>query len=399
MTPRFIKSSIATAARTCMLLALGIFSLTGAAIAQDDALKQLRAAEDNVLLARQQGLPYWWYVSKPSPRPVPLYQRASSEGEQSIVDKANAMLASGELRAFAMLDGDKVIHSGFSGHANSDSLFYGYSMGKTITSMAIGKAICAGNLELTSKVGDVIPEMDGTDLGESTVHDLLRMASGTRMNNNYPSLIHPSQESELILKKSSFFDLMLDPAVTSAHKSFFGNKRKPGEAFEYKGTEPMTLGVMIAKATGMPFSQWMQEQVYDPMGAAKTGNFLEDPQRIGMTSGGSRLRFEDWLRFAVWVKKSSKEPGCFGDYVRTSLKKQINNAPRNNRHTGHYFDSYGYLVWTDNIIAPDTAWAQGRGGQLIGWNYSNDRILVTFSNYDSTNKKVYEMSKEWNAIK
>jgi hypothetical protein len=61
--------------------------------------------------------------------------------------------------------------------------------------------------------------------------------------------------------------------------------------------------------------------------------------------------------------------------------------------------AYGYLVWTDNIIAPNTVWAQGRGGQLIGWNYSNDRILVTFSNYDSSSAKVYAMSKEWNAIK
>ncbi|APW42014.1 serine hydrolase domain-containing protein [Rhodoferax saidenbachensis] len=391
MTPRFIRSSIAIAASTYMLLALGIFSVTGAVHAA--------SVPDGSLLAKQQNLPRWWYVSKPSPKAVALYERAPSEAEQSVVDKANAMLASGELRAFAMLEGDKVVHSGFSGPANPDSLFYGYSMGKTITGMATGQAICAGKMELTSKAGDVIPELAGTDLGESTVHDLLRMASGTRMNNNHPSLILPSQESELILKKSSFFDLMMDSAVTSAHKSVFGNKRKPGDAFEYKGTEPMTLGVMIAKATSMPFSQWMQEQVYDPMGAAKTGNFLEDPQRIGMTSGGSRLRFEDWLRFAVWVKKSSKAPGCLGDFVRASMTKQIKNDPLKQRRAGYYYDSYGYLMWTENTIAPNTAWAVGLGGQLIGWNLSSDRIIVAFSNDDSSSAKVYAMSKEWNAIK
>ena len=39
------------------------------------------------------------------------------------------------------------------------------------------------------------------------------------------------------------------------------------------------------------------------------------------------------------------------------------------------FGGYGYLIWTENVTAPDTAWASGWGGQRIGWNYRNDRMF------------------------
>jgi CubicO group peptidase (beta-lactamase class C family) len=391
------RYTIATVASACMLLALGILAPTGAAFAQTIPLSNLRKAADSTLLATR--LPRWWPTTKPSPAVVELHERAPSEGEQAIIDKAEAMLASGELRAFAMLDGDKVVHTGFSGKASRYSMLAGFSMGKTITSMATGKAICAGKLTLTSKAGDVIPEMAGTDLGEATVHDLLRMSSGARMYNNYPSLLQTEADVVAWVRgEVNLFELLTNSNFTGAHKSFFGNKRKPGEAFQYKGTDPMTLGAMIRNTTGMTFGQWMQKQIIDPMGAADAGNFMEDKFGNGMTSGGSRFTLDDWMRFGLWVKKSSKEPGCFGDYVRTAMTKQINNDPRGQRTAGHYYDSYGYLMWTENIIAPNTVWALGKGGQLIGWNLGSDRIILAFSNFDESSKKVYEMAKAWSAV-
>ena len=309
------------------------------------------------------------------------------------------MLASGELRAFAMLDGDKVVHTGFSGPANRDSMLFGYSMGKTATSMATGQAICAGKLAFTSKVGDVISELAGTDLGEATVHDLLRMASGTRLNNNTDALLLPSQEDAWIRGDLNIFELLLDSGLNSAHKSFFGNKRKPGEAFMYKSSDPVALGEMLERTTGMPFAQWLQEQVYNPMGAAKAGNFTQDPQGNAISGAGVRLRLEDWMRFAMWVKQSSKAQGCFGDYVRAAMKTQISNEPRGQRRSGHAYDGYGYYMWTENTIAPNTVWSLGLGGQVIGWNLSSDRIIVAFSNSESSSAKVYALAKEWGAIK
>ena len=109
------------------------------------------------------------------------------------------------------------------------------------------------------------------------------------------------------------------------------------------------------------------------------------------------MRFDDWLRFALWVKRSSKEPGCFGDFVRASESKQIaNDGNPAARKSGKLFDSYGYLTWVDNTIAPNTAWAVGWGGQRISWDKDSDRMVVVFSNREDWMADVYELSRDWN---
>jgi hypothetical protein len=149
-------------------------------------------------------------------------------------------------------------------------------------------------------------------------------------------------------------------------------------------------------------SQWIQEQILNPMGAAKPGLYVQDRQQNGLADSGMRLRLEDWMRFAVWVKRSSKEQGCFGDYVRAALTTQISNGSSpNTRKMGKLFAGYGYFTWTENSIAPNTAWASGWGGQRIGWNTdpSNNRMVITFSNVESWMPEVYEVARDWNKLK
>ena len=57
-----------------------------------------------------------------------------------------------------------------------------------------------------------------------------------------------------------------------------------------------------------------------------------------------RLRMEDWMRFAVWVKESSKKSDCFGDFVKAAMAKQIGNDrnPAARKH-GRMFGGYGYF--------------------------------------------------------
>jgi hypothetical protein len=101
----------------------------------------------------------------------------------------------------------------------------------------------------------------------------------------------------------------------------------------------------------------------------------------------------------VWVKRSSREQGCFGDYVRAALSTQINNGSSpSTRKMGKLFAGYGYFTWTDNQIAPKTAWASGWGGQRISWHHDSDRMVVTFSNVESWMPELYEIANEWNRI-
>ena len=88
------------------------------------------------------------------------------------------MVANRPAKAFALVDGDTVLYSEFKAPADADSVFFGFSMGKTVTAMAVGQAVCDGKIKLDTKASERVPELTGKALGNATVRDLLRMASG-----------------------------------------------------------------------------------------------------------------------------------------------------------------------------------------------------------------------------
>ena len=354
------------------------------------------AAPDEWLLVKK-GQP-WWYETKPSPTPVQLQKRTPTAAEQVIIDRARALVTNRPAKAFALMDGDAVLYSEFKAPADADSVFFGFSMGKTVTAMAVGQAICAGKLKLETKASDIMPELNGKALGNATVRDLLRMASGAADPNPDSSVWTPNQFKEWGRGNLNLVNLVTDDRVASAAKGVFSDF-KPGEAFSYKSTDPFVLGIMVSRATGTVWNQWIQERILNPMGAAKSGLYVQDRQQNGLTDSGLRMRMEDWMRFGLWVKRSSKEPGCFGDFVRAATATQISNGSSpSTRKIGKQFGGYGYLTWTENPASPDTTWAMGWGGQRISWHKHSDRMVVVFSNLESWMMDVYPLTKDWNSI-
>jgi CubicO group peptidase (beta-lactamase class C family)/dienelactone hydrolase len=354
-------------------------------------------APDAWLLAKD-GKP-WWHKTRPSPNPVALKRRDPTPSERLVADRARSLMSNRPAKAFALMDGDTVIHEQFNSPADSQSILFGLSMGKTVTSMAVGQAICSGKLKLETKAMEIVPEISGKALGNATVRDLLRMASGTTVASDNAGAIWTAQEAkEWNEGNLNLFTLITQERNVKAARGLFSDY-KPGEVFAYKSTDPTLLAIMVSKSAGMPWNQWLQEKVLDPMGAAYPGLYVQDRQQNGQAEAGMRMRLEDWMRFAWWVKRSSKETGCFGDYVRAALSKQINNGSSpSDRQFGKQFGGYGYFTWTDNATAPNTTWAWGYGGQKIGWHRDSDRMIVVFSNVANWTEDVYQVSRDWNKI-
>ncbi|MFC7462337.1 serine hydrolase domain-containing protein [Hydrogenophaga defluvii] len=354
------------------------------------------AVPDSWLLVKK-GNP-WWYTTKASPTPVALRQRTPTAAEQQVIERARSLVANRPAKAFALLDGDVVVYSETKAPADMESVFHGFSVGKTVTAMAVGQAICLGKLKLDTKASEVMPELAGKALGSATVHDLLRMASGSAEPNPDSTIFTPEQFKEWGRGNLNLVDLITEERVAKAQRGVFSNY-KPGELFSYKGTDPILLGLMVSRATGIVWNQWIQETILNPMGAAHSGLYVQDRQQNGLSDGGLRMRLEDWMRFAVWVKRSSKEQSCFGDFVRKAITTQIpNGSSPSTRKMGKLFGGYGYLTWTDNEIAHNTSWAVGWGGQRISWHRDSDRIVIAFSNIENWMPDLYEVARDWNAL-
>jgi CubicO group peptidase (beta-lactamase class C family) len=339
--------------------------------------------------------PSWWYKVKPSKRPIPVLKREPTEAERTLIARARSFTSDHTAKVIALVDGLSIVYADFKAPAKRESLLYGFSVGKTVTAMGVGQAICAGKLSFDTKAKDVIARLDGKPLGEARVRDLLRMASGAAESAPDGSIMTPRQLKEWQAGRLDLLDLVTDERVAKAERGLFSTS-KPGEHFAYKSTDPDTLALMLGMATGMTYAQWVQTSILDNMGSADPGFIIQDRHQHGLGEAGIRLTLDDWVRFAWWVKKSAGEESCFGDFVRQAITTQIRNpGTPQTRKAGKFFGGYGYFTWTENELAPNTFWAIGYGGQRVGWSKSSNRAVLVFSNSEEWMGEFYEFSRSW----
>ena len=350
------------------------------------------AAPDAWLLSNGQA----WHHQTKTARPASnLIFRPSQLHEQPIVEKAQELFNRSSAKAMALVDGNQVVWVGYKTPADSSKRFLSFSVGKTVTAMAVGKAICDGKLSLDDQAKRWIPELSGTHLGQATVEHLLKMSSGTWAGNSDSTIWTAEQDQRIRNGSMNYLDLIATNQVASAAKNNQGISWQPGEQFIYHSTDPLTLGIALNKATGTTYARYVEREVLLPAGISRPAIIGQDHFGYGTSDGNVRMYLEDWIRFAIWVKSNETGSGCFSDYLRKASTMQISNS----RKSGVHFEGYGYQIWTDNFKYRDSYWAAGHGGQRIGWNRTNSRILIAFSNVENYMVELYSLYAEWANLK
>ena len=350
------------------------------------------AAPDNWLLGSGQR---WHYRTDAAKRSLEIAVREPVGDEVSVVDRAKTILNNSSAKAIALIDDNQIVWAGYKSPANSNSLFLSFSVGKTITSMAIGKAICAGKLSLADSAEYFVPELKDTDLGRATVRQLLEMSSGTSAINHDSSIMSAEQERDMRLGKISVLDILKTPKVSDGYLGLFGNKRQPGEVFDYHSTDPLLLGIILNRATGISYAKWVEKEVLISAGISNESVIGQDHFGYGIADGNVRMTLEDWGRFAVWLKQSESGDSCFSNYVKQASSTQI---PNSIKREGKAFSGYGYLIWTENNRQKNSYWAVGYGGQRIAWNHKNQKILIAFSNLENYMDDLYLLYRDWSSL-
>ena len=360
--------------------------------AQMPSVGQFAAAPDEWLLSNGQT---WHHQTSTARVTRKLIFREPQEAEKPVIQKAQQLFERSSAKSMALFDGNQVVWVGYKSPASSSKRLLSFSVGKTVTAMAVGKAICEGKLSLEGQVSKFIPELTATDLGQATIEDLLKMSSGTWQGNPDSTIMTGEQDQRMRAGSMNFLDLLSTSKVNTAEKNAEGNPRKPGEYFVYRSTDPIALGVALNRVTGTTYAKYVEREVLLPAGIDRSGIIGQDRSGYGASDGNVRLFLEDWIRFAAWVKANESDSGCFSDYVRKATTLQI---PNKSKKSGPAFEGYGYLTWTDNIKRKDSYWAVGHGGQRIGWNHANSRMLIVFSNVENYMLDLYGLYADWAAL-
>lgn len=326
----------------------------------------------------------WWHHSiSPFPQPSPLGEAMPTPAESAVVNDAERLLDQPNARAMALVNGDRVIWTGYKAPATPERLLFGFSIGKTVTSVAVGLAICDGLLSLSTPAATLLRELEGTPLGAATVRDLLVMSSGTweghmRDPRMGPQIFTPEQYRDIEANKTNWLQVLASAPVSAARIKN-GLPVPAGSEFWYHGTCPLTLAAMLNRATGMSYAQWLEQRVFSAVRNAGRVRVVQDHAGYAQGDAGVRMTLSDWIRFAAWVKRSQRADTPFGEYVREATSPNTAVGDRRARGGVRGFETYGYLVWTGSEKAPGSYWAVGTGGQRIAWCAENDRMTLMFS--------------------
>ena len=159
--------------------------------------------------------------------------------------------------AAIVIQNDTILFEHYSGGWNRDSQSCIFSVTKTITSMLCGIALKDGYIKsLSDPVTDYIPELKDADptFAKLKIEHLLDMTAGLKFNENYSwnpfskmAKLYMGNNSLKVLKSLKFINT-------------------PGENFSYDSATTALLGIVIERATGKSYAQYLSEKVWQPLG-------------------------------------------------------------------------------------------------------------------------------------
>lgn len=268
-----------------------------------------------------------------------------------------------------MHQGKMVLEKYWRGH-DRNTYTNSMSLAKTVLSLLIGVAIAEGNIQSElDPVAKYIPEWANDDRAKITIEDLLKMQSGLR---DYEVTDDPfSDIVQMYLGSDAQAAALKVPAQTP-----------PSQIFAYTNANSQILGLVLERATGQRFGQYLATKLWQPIGAQEAQLWLDRPNGNAKPFCCLFARSQDWLRVgqlllnsgkvnqqqivpAKWIKKMVTSDGVEPFYgYHIWLKARTQDGPGYTKRA------------TETFLADDMFYLDGWGQQRVYIMPSQELVVV-----------------------
>ncbi|MGI9344410.1 MAG: serine hydrolase domain-containing protein [Gammaproteobacteria bacterium] len=179
---------------------------------------------------------------------------------------------------------------------DADSLFPAHSMTKVFPALLIGHAIADGYIESADVPASVfLPEWRDEQHEGITIRHLLTMSSGVQESYDF-------RPTSLRMQRVMGMDIIgPNLAVELRHE--------PGEVFAHFNPNPALLGVIVERATGQRFGDYLSAKLWRPIGARDALLFVDRPGGMAHADCCSWTAIQDWIRIGELLRNGGVYAG------------------------------------------------------------------------------------------
>jgi CubicO group peptidase (beta-lactamase class C family) len=205
--------------------------------------------------------------------------------------------------------------------------FTSWSMAKTVTSMLVGIAITEGHIHsVDDPAAAYVSALADTEYGRTSLRPLLQMSSGVRFIEEYTGKDDVSR-----LAADTF--RQVGTGGVEAVRPFNVRVAPSGTRFYYASVETQVLGLVLRNAVGRPVAEYLQEKIWEPIGAEADATWLiagqeatyccinavlRDYARLGLLLAhdghwrGRQIIPAAWIKEATIVRPGQPQPSAGG---------------------------------------------------------------------------------------
>jgi len=269
--------------------------------------------------------------------------------------------------AFLVIHDDRLLYERYFDGYDESSIHTSFSMAKSFASALVGIAIDEGHIKSVDEpITNYIPELLEKDkrFKAITIRHLLTMSSGIKYEEGGDLPWSDEADDTKTYYATDLRELALENCQIEG---------EPGEYFEYNNYNPLLIGMILERATGMSVSRYMEEKVWKPTGMEADGSWSLDSTQSGFEKmeSGVNARARDFARFGILVAKEGRWEGrqlLSRGWIEESTRADTSTDPS---------QDYQYFWWV-NMPDGETSHFSARGnyGQYIYVAPERDLVIV-----------------------
>jgi CubicO group peptidase (beta-lactamase class C family) len=270
-------------------------------------------------------------------------------------------------RAFIVVHRGRLVYERYFNGGSREELETSFSVAKSFLSTLVGIAIDEGAISgLAEPVTRRLPELEERDprFARIRIRDLLSMSSGIR----YEEGGMPWSDDAVTYYGTDLRDVGLQDTEI---------ERAPGMGWHYNNFNPLLLGLILERATGMAVAKYMETRLWRPMGAEADASWSLDSEDSGFEKmeSGINARARDFARFGLLMLREGRAQGgrvVSRGWVRAASADQ----------SGYFGYGLGWWV-TAGSRGGLPFLARGKYGQVVAVDPAHEAVVVRLGSDDA----------------